>query len=168
MIEAWQPFTRVPAGELTAFSARFTLQDGERRPEQEARRRESFDVEWVCAAANVFATERRSNRPLSATNTPAVSRASWLPMIVIALAQIQLGFNVNALTISMGAIVDDFDTSATTVGTALVVYSLAVAGLVMLGARVGELIGSRLAFQVGIAAQGAAMVGDGAEHRPGR
>jgi MFS family permease len=79
-------------------------------------------------------------------------------MAIIALAQIQLGFNVNALAISMGAIVDEFDASAATVGTALVIYSLAVAGTVMLGARVGEIIGSRRAFQVGIGAQGAAMV----------
>lgn len=79
-------------------------------------------------------------------------------MIIIALAQIQLGFNVNAIVISMGSIVEDFDVSATAVGTALVVYSLAVAGTVMLGARFGEILGARRAFQVGIGVQGGAMV----------
>ena len=79
-------------------------------------------------------------------------------MVIILSAQVQLGFNVNALVISMGAIVDDLDTAATTVGTALVVYSLAVAGLVMLGAKVGAMIGSRRAFQVGIAAHGVTML----------
>ncbi|HBY45086.1 MAG TPA: MFS transporter, partial [Chloroflexi bacterium] len=87
----------------------------------------------------------------------AVIKASWLPMVIIALAQIQLGFNVNALTISMGAIVEDLQVPPAMVGTALVVYSLAVAGLVMLGAKIGRMIGSRLAFQIGIAAQAAAM-----------
>ena len=28
---------------------------------------------------------------------PSVNKASWLPMVVIALAQIQMGFNVSAL-----------------------------------------------------------------------
>ena len=83
--------------------------------------------------------------------------ASWLPMIVIALAQIQMGFNVNALAISMGSIVEDLDVSPATVGTALVIYSLAVAGLVMIGAKVGRIIGSRLAFQIGIGAHSASM-----------
>lgn len=77
-------------------------------------------------------------------------KVSWLPMVVIALAQIQMGFNVNALAISMGSIVEDLAVSPSTVGTALVIYSLAVAGLVMIGAKVGRIIGSRLAFQIGV------------------
>ncbi|HYI14600.1 MAG TPA: MFS transporter [Thermomicrobiales bacterium] len=91
-------------------------------------------------------------------NDETTQYASWLAMVIILMAQMQMGFNVNALVISMGAIVDDLNTSATTVGTALVVYSLAVAGLVMLGAKIGGMIGSRLAFQVGIAAHGASML----------
>ena len=91
------------------------------------------------------------------TNAGAVA-VSWVPMIAIALAQIQLGFNVNALVMSMGAIVADLNTSATTLGTALVVYSLAVAGLVMLGAQLASRIGARRAFQLGLAAQGLAMI----------
>jgi MFS family permease len=78
-------------------------------------------------------------------------------MIVIGMAQILMGFNINALVISMGVIVDDLEVSAASVGTALVVYSLAVAGLVMLGAKLSALIGSRLAFQIGVLSLGVAM-----------
>jgi MFS family permease len=78
-------------------------------------------------------------------------------MLIIALAQIQMAFNVNALPVSIGGIVDTFDTSPTTVGTALVVYSLAVAGFVMLGAKLGSLFGSRLVFQVTALVHGLAM-----------
>ncbi len=85
-------------------------------------------------------------------------KASWLPMLIIALAQIQMGFNVSAIPVSIGKIVEDFDTSPSTVSTALVVYSLAVAGFVMLGAKVGKLIGARLAFQIGVVLHGLAMV----------
>jgi len=42
-------------------------------------------------------------------------------MIIILLAQIQIAFNVNAIPVSMGPIVDDLNTSATSVGAALVV-----------------------------------------------
>lgn len=78
-------------------------------------------------------------------------------MIVIMLAQIQMAFNVNALPVSIGGIVEDFDTQATTVGTALVVYSLFVAAFVMLGAKLGKLFGERLVFQVTVVAHGLAM-----------
>ena len=91
------------------------------------------------------------------TDRAATAPVSWLSMIIVMLAQILMGFNVNALVISMGAIVDDLGVSATSIGTALVVYSLAVAGLVMLGAKICALIGARLAFQIGVAGVGAAM-----------
>ena len=86
-----------------------------------------------------------------------VVKASWLPMLIIALAQIQMGFNVSALPVSIGAIVEEFDTSPSSVGTALVVYSLMVAGFVMLGSKIGKILGSRLAFQVGVIGHGVAM-----------
>ena len=95
--------------------------------------------------------------PISVAGTAV--KASWLPMIVIALAQIQMGFNVSALPVSIGGIVEDFNTSPSSVSTALVAYSLAVAGFVMLGAKLGKVIGSRIAFQIGVILHGLAMVG---------
>jgi MFS family permease len=93
-----------------------------------------------------------------AGSAESILRASWLPMIIILLAQIQMAFNVNALPVSIGAIVEQFDTSPSSVGTALVFYSLAVAGFVMLGAKIGKLTGARLLFQVTVLAHGAAMI----------
>ena len=78
-------------------------------------------------------------------------------MIIILLAQIQMAFNVNALPVSMGPIVETLDTPATTVGTALVVYSLCVAAFVMLGAKLGKLFGERLVFQITVIIHGLAM-----------
>ncbi len=99
---------------------------------------------------------RESKTPVS---PETVLKASWLPMLIIALAQIQMGFNVSALPVSIGAIVEEFDTSPSSVSTALVVYSLVVAGFVILGAKLGKLIGSRLAFQIGVVFHGLAMLG---------
>jgi MFS family permease len=77
--------------------------------------------------------------------------------MIILLAQLQMAINVSALPISIGAIVDELNTSPTSVSTALVVYSLAVAGFVILGARLGKLIGSRLVFQIGVLVHGFSM-----------
>jgi MFS family permease len=78
-------------------------------------------------------------------------------MIVIASVQIQLAFQVSALIISMGAIVDEFEASPTIISTAVVVYSLCVAGFVMLGAKIGSVFGSRIVFQVSLLIHGGAM-----------
>ena len=67
------------------------------------------------------------------------TRAPWLPLIVIVLAQLQMGINVSALPVSLGPISDEFNAPATVTATALLLYSLLVAAFVMLGAKLGWL-----------------------------
>jgi MFS family permease len=78
-------------------------------------------------------------------------RAPWLPMIVIGMAQALMSFNVAAIPVSMAGMVRDFDTPPTTVGTAIVMYSLGVSGFVMLGAKLGQRFGAKRIFQIVVA-----------------
>lgn len=102
------------------------------------------------------------SRPVPVASSAPASRgggpAPWLPLAVIVLAQLQLGINISAMPVSLGPIAEDLDSPATAVATALVLYSLAVAALVMLGAKIGKLFGERRVFQVGVAAHGVAML----------
>lgn len=79
------------------------------------------------------------------------SRAPWLPMIVIGMAQALMSFNVAAIPVSMAGMVRDFNTPPTTVGTAIVMYSLGVSGFVMLGAKLGQRFGAKRIFQIVVA-----------------
>jgi hypothetical protein len=94
----------------------------------------------------------------SANEENSATQAPWLPLVIIVLAQLQMGINLNALPVSLGPIADDLDAPATAVGTALVLYSLFVAAFVMVGAKIGKLLGERLVFQVGVAGHGVAML----------
>ena len=78
-------------------------------------------------------------------------------MVIIALAQILMVFNIASMQVSIEAIVSTFNAPATAVGTAIVTYSLVVAGLIMLGAKMGNIFGSRRLFRIMIALFGAAM-----------
>jgi MFS family permease len=82
----------------------------------------------------------------------------WLPLVVIVLAQLQMAINISALPVSLGPIAEDLHAPATAAATALLVYSLFVAALVMLGAKIGKLAGERLVFQIGVVVHGGAMV----------
>jgi Major Facilitator Superfamily len=84
-------------------------------------------------------------------------RDPWLPMIVIAMAQMLMSFNVSAIPVSMGGMVESFQTPPTTVGTAVVLYSLGVSGFIMLGAKLGQRFGSKIFFQAAVALLGVAM-----------
>jgi MFS family permease len=91
------------------------------------------------------------------TAVATVLKASWAPLAIIVLAQLQMGININALPVSLGPIVEDLNAPATSISTALVLYSLFVAAFVMLGAKIGKLFGERLVFQVSAVGHGAAM-----------
>ncbi|WP_246482647.1 MFS transporter [Brachybacterium halotolerans] len=76
----------------------------------------------------------------SPTQNPE-QRRSWVPMIGLFLAQVLMSFNVAALPISLGGMVEDFHVPPTTASSTIVVYGLAVAALVMTGAKLGQRIG---------------------------
>jgi MFS family permease len=78
-------------------------------------------------------------------------------MLVIGMAQVLMVFNISTLQVSIDAITSSFNAPATAVGTAIVVYSLAVAGLIMLGARIGRAWGSRRVFRAMVALFGISM-----------
>lgn len=78
-------------------------------------------------------------------------RASWAPMVCLFLAQVLMSFNVAALPISIGGMVEEFGVPPTTVSSTIVVYGLAVAALVMTGAKLGQRVGWVLMFRCVIA-----------------
>jgi MFS family permease len=92
-----------------------------------------------------------------AEEVEAEARITWRPMVVIGLAQILMVFNVSTLQVSIEGIASSFGAPATSVGTAIVVYSLVVAGLIMLGARVAEVLGARVVFRATLVLFGVAM-----------
>ena len=98
-----------------------------------------------------------ADQSANSVDTPPAEQSSWLPLFIIVLAQLQMGININALPVSMGPIIEGINAPATSIATALVIYSLFVAAFVMLGAKIGKMFGERLVFQVSALAHGGAM-----------
>ena len=92
-----------------------------------------------------------SSPDLTATAQRAEVRESWVPMIAIALAQVLMSFNVAALPVSMSGMVASFGVPPTTIATGIVMYSLSVAGLVMLGAKLNQRFGALVVFRIVVA-----------------
>jgi MFS family permease len=78
-------------------------------------------------------------------------------LVIIVLAQLQLAINISALPVSLGPISADLGAPATATATALLLYSLFVAAFVMLGAKIGKLVGERLVLQAAVVVHGASM-----------
>nr|WP_201469305.1 MFS transporter [Microbacterium hydrocarbonoxydans] len=82
------------------------------------------------------------------TSASSTVKASWMPLASLFLAQVLMSFNVAALPISLGGIVSDFGVPPTVASTTIVMYGLAVAALVMTGAKLGQRVGWVLIFRV--------------------
>jgi MFS family permease len=89
--------------------------------------------------------------PATRTSRRATDRASWAPMIGLFLAQILMSYNVSALPVSLGGMVETFGVSPTDVSTAIVTYGLVVAALVMVGAKIGQRVGWVIMFRIVVA-----------------
>ncbi|CNC43456.1 putative MFS Superfamily multidrug efflux transporter [Yersinia frederiksenii] len=85
-------------------------------------------------------------------------KESWVPMITIALAQILMSFNVASLPVALGGMVKSFNVPPTTIATAIVMYSLSVAGFVMLGAKLNQRFGPLVVFRTTVLLFGIAQV----------
>src|SRR5690606_26414295 len=98
---------------------------------------------------------------VSARAAETEARASWLPLVVIALAQLALVFNLATLKVSVDAIAESLGTSASAVKTSIVLHSLVVAAFIMLGARLTQRFGSHRVFRTTTATMGGGDDGDG-------
>jgi MFS family permease len=88
----------------------------------------------------------------------AASRSSWMSIVIIVMAQIMMVFNISTLQVSIEGIASSFGTSATAIGTVIVTYALTVAALILVGARIAQVVGSLRVFRISVAAFGVGML----------
>lgn len=86
----------------------------------------------------------------TATNPAIEAKASWVPMIAIALGQMIMSFNVASLPVALGGMVKSFGVPPTTIATGIVAYSMLVAGFVMLGAKLVQRYGAARVFRAAV------------------
>ncbi len=108
------------------------------------------------------------------TLTPDVSaaphpraRPDWLPISIIALAQVLIVSNSTTLSLSIGGIVAEFQATVTAVQSALVAYWLVTAAFMILGGKLGARFGPRQVFRAALLVYAAGMSGVALSRSPG-
>lgn len=74
--------------------------------------------------------------------------------MALALAQFLMVLDQSVMNVSISQLVVDFDTSVTTIQAVITLYSLVMAMFMMTGAKIGDIIGRRRAFAVGLVVYG--------------
>ena len=78
------------------------------------------------------------------------SAIRWAPLIALATAQFVMVLDQSVMNVSISTLVADFDTTVTTIQAVITLYCLVMAMFMMTGAKVGDIIGRRRAFVVGL------------------
>jgi EmrB/QacA subfamily drug resistance transporter len=80
--------------------------------------------------------------------------ARWAVLVVLAAAQFLMVLDQAVMNVAISQLVDDFDTTVTTIQAVIALYALVMAGLMLTGGKLGDLWGRRRAFAIGICIYG--------------
>ena len=76
--------------------------------------------------------------------------AKWGVLAVLATAQFLMVLDQAVMNVAISQLVEDFDTTVTTIQMVIALYALVMAGLMLTGGKLGDLFGRRRAFAVGL------------------
>ncbi len=74
----------------------------------------------------------------------------WGVLGVLSVAQFLMVLDQAVMNVSISQLVEDFDTDVTTIQAVIALYALTMAALMIAGGKIGDIIGRRRAFQIGL------------------
>ena len=74
----------------------------------------------------------------------------WLPLVALATAQFVMVLDQSVMNVSISQLVEDFDTTVSTIQAVITLYCLVMAMLMLTGGKIGDIIGRRRAFVIGL------------------
>ena len=77
-------------------------------------------------------------------------KMNWLPLVALGIAQFVMVLDQSAMNVSISALVDDFDTNVTTIQGVITFYCLVMAMFMLTGGKIGDIIGRRRTFVIGL------------------
>ncbi len=80
--------------------------------------------------------------------------AKWGVLAVLATAQFLMVLDQAVMNVAISQLVEDFDTTVTTIQMVIALYALVMAGLMLTGGKLGDLWGRRRAFAIGLCIYG--------------
>ena len=78
----------------------------------------------------------------------------WLPLVILASAQFIMVLDSSVMNVSISQIVADLNTTVTGVQSAITMYTLVMAAFMLVGAKLGDILGRDRAFGLGLAVYG--------------
>ena len=84
------------------------------------------------------------------TPTTTTTKKGWLALVALATTQFVMVLDQSVMNVSISSLVKDFHTTVTTIQAVITLYCLVMAMLMLTGAKIGDIIGRRKAFVIGL------------------
>ncbi|MGW0122000.1 MFS transporter [Streptomyces sp. NPDC003327] len=78
----------------------------------------------------------------------------WRALIVLGTAQFLMVLDTSVMNVSISRLVEDFDTEVTAIQAVITLYALVMAAFMIIGGRIGDILGRRRVFLIGMAVYG--------------
>ena len=79
-----------------------------------------------------------------------LTMAKWGVLVVLGAAQFLMVLDQAVMNVAISQLVEDFDTTVTTIQAVIALYALVMAGLMLTGGKLGDIWGRRRAFAIGL------------------
>lgn len=96
-------------------------------------------------------TTQRAETAAGGSTEPALR---WAPLVALATAQFVMVLDQSVMNVSISTLVVDFDTTVTTIQGVITLYCLVMAMFMMTGAKIGDIVGRRRGFVIGLVVYG--------------
>jgi MFS family permease len=84
------------------------------------------------------------------TKTPGrVAGAAGVVLLTLAAGQFVMALDTTVMNTAIATVAQDLDTTVTGIQTAITMYTLVMASLMITGGKVGEIVGRKRAFTIG-------------------
>lgn len=78
----------------------------------------------------------------------------WIPLLILASAQFVMVLDTSVMNVSIEQVVKDLDTTIQGVQSAITMYALVMAAFMLLGAKLGDILGRNRTFAIGLMVYG--------------
>jgi MFS family permease len=85
----------------------------------------------------------------------SAARFKWAVLIALCSGQFIMVLDSTVMNVSIEKVIEDLDTKVQTMQLAIATYTLTTAALMLIGGKLGDIIGRRLAFRIGLVTFGA-------------
>lgn len=78
----------------------------------------------------------------------------WWALVALGTAQFLMVLDTSVMNVSISQLVEDFDTEVTAIQAVITLYALVMAAFMIVGGRLGDILGRRRMFLVGLVVYG--------------